>query len=107
MAHLSYFPPNIVVPKVTRSYTSTHFTLYQPFAHTDLFFKFKKQFAKSYLLCLLILYHTGTQFLSQLFQLPPLQLLIKVILCMKREHEKEQQACVLPIIVVNCVNNWY
>jgi len=31
---LSYFPPDIVVPKVTRSYTSTPFTLYQPFAHT-------------------------------------------------------------------------
>ena len=34
---LSYFPPDIVVPKVTRSYTSTPFTLYQPFAHTKCF----------------------------------------------------------------------
>jgi len=34
---LSYFPPDIVVPKVTRSYTSTPFTLYQPFAHTNCF----------------------------------------------------------------------
>ena len=33
--NLTYFPPNIVVPKVTRSYTSTPFTLYQPFAHTN------------------------------------------------------------------------
>ena len=35
--NLSYFPPNIIVPKVTRSYTSTPFTLYQPFAHTNCF----------------------------------------------------------------------
>ena len=34
---LSYFPPDIVVPKVTRTYTSTPFTLYQPFAHTNCF----------------------------------------------------------------------
>ena len=34
---LSYFPPDIVVPKVTRSYTSTPFTLYQPFSHTNCF----------------------------------------------------------------------
>ena len=32
--NLSYIPPDIVVPKVTRSCTSTHFTLYQLFAHT-------------------------------------------------------------------------
>ena len=37
-AQLDLLPPNIVVPKVTRSYTSTHFTLYQPFAHTNCFF---------------------------------------------------------------------
>ena len=29
-----YFAPNIVVPKVTRLYTSTPFTFYQPLAHT-------------------------------------------------------------------------
>ena len=35
---LSYFPPDVVVvPKVTRSYTSTPFTLYQAFAHTNFF----------------------------------------------------------------------
>ena len=33
--NLSYFPPNIVVPEVTRSYTSTPFTLYQPLTHTN------------------------------------------------------------------------
>ena len=36
--NLYYLPSNIVVPKVTRSYTSTPFTLYQPFAHTNCFF---------------------------------------------------------------------
>ena len=45
--NLSYFPPNIIVPKVTRLYTSTPFTLYQPFAHTIIVLS-------------LILYHTGT-----------------------------------------------
>ena len=33
--NLTYFPLNIVVPKVTRSYTSMPFTLYHPFAHTN------------------------------------------------------------------------
>ena len=36
--NMTHFPPDIVVPKVTRSYTSTPFTLYQPFAHTNCFF---------------------------------------------------------------------
>ena len=36
--NMTCFPPDIVVPKVTRSYTSTPFTLYQPFAHTNCFF---------------------------------------------------------------------
>ena len=36
--NLTYFPPIIVVPKVTRSYTSTPFTLYQPLAHSVFFF---------------------------------------------------------------------
>ena len=35
---MTYFPPDIVVPKVTRSYTRTPFTLYQPFTHTNCFF---------------------------------------------------------------------
>ena len=35
--NLFYFPSNIIVPKVTRSYTSTPSTLYQPFAHTNCF----------------------------------------------------------------------
>ena len=38
--NMTYFPPDIVVPKVTRSYTSTPFTLYQPFAHTNCFLAF-------------------------------------------------------------------
>ena len=61
--NMTYFPPDIVVSKVTRSYTSTPFTLYQPFAHTNCFFLY------------LMLYPTGSYFLSQLFQVPPLQLL--------------------------------
>ena len=32
--NMTCFQPDIAVPKVTRSYTSTPFTLYQPFAHT-------------------------------------------------------------------------
>ena len=36
--NMTCFPPDTVVPKVTRSYTSTPFTLYQPFAHTNCFF---------------------------------------------------------------------
>ena len=36
--NMTCFPHDIVVPKVTRSYTSTPFTLYQPFAHTNCFF---------------------------------------------------------------------
>ncbi len=35
---LSYFPPNIVVPKVTRSLTCTPYTLQQPFARTNSYF---------------------------------------------------------------------
>ena len=35
--NVTYFPTNIVVPKVTRSYTNTPFTLYQPIAHTNCF----------------------------------------------------------------------
>ena len=57
MVHnLTYLPPNIVVPKVTRSYTSTPFTLYQPF----------NVFCTS---CCIPLELTSMQ--SQLFQLLP------------------------------------
>ncbi len=35
---LLYFPPNIVVPKVTRSHTCTPYTLQQPFARTNSYF---------------------------------------------------------------------
>ena len=35
--NLSYFPPSIIEPKVTRSFTSTPLTSYQPFAHTNCF----------------------------------------------------------------------
>ena len=58
--NLTYFPPNIVVPKVTKSYTSTPFTLYQPFAHTN-FNSFVPHAVSHW-----------NYFQSQLFQLPPL-----------------------------------
>ncbi len=35
---LSYFPPNIIVPKSTRTYTGTLHTFQQPFARTNSFF---------------------------------------------------------------------
>ena len=73
---LSYFPPNSIVPKVTRSYTSTPFTLYQPFAHTIIVFVFLNS----------LVYHTGTHFQNQLFHLLPLQLLnihLNNIICTK------------------------
>ena len=35
---LSYFPPDVVLPQTTRSYSSTCLTLKQPFARTNSFF---------------------------------------------------------------------
>ena len=70
---MSYFPPDIVVPKVTRSYTNTPFTLYQPFAHTNC----------SQTLLSLMLYHIGTLFQNWLFlPFPSLNTLLNsIIIC--------------------------